>query len=62
MDKIYYFSNEDNEVHNINDVDFHMTGEMTAEVGSWDSNREILMVDDEVTLYTFPEIIKLFNN
>ena len=62
MDRIYYFSNDDNEIHNINDVDFQMIGVDTAEVGSWDSNREMLMVDDKVNLHTFPEIIKLFNN
>lgn len=62
MDRIYYFSNDDKEIHNINDVDFQMTGKMTAQVGIWDSHREVLMVDDEVTLYTFDDIINLFNS
>lgn len=60
MSKIYYISNEDGQVHNINDVDHVIVDETTAEVGVYNSNEEVLMVDDTVTLHTFEEVQTFF--
>lgn len=57
-DRNYFFSNHDNEIHNINDFDSVISEDgKSAEIGEWTS--EGLRVNDEVCIYTFEEIIEI---
>jgi hypothetical protein len=57
--KIYYISNADNCVHNINDVEHKLVDEKYAYIGK-DCGSDGFRVDDEVTLWTLEEIVKFF--
>jgi hypothetical protein len=59
-DRVYYFSNYDFQVHNINNVKHTIKNENNdtfAEIQENDS-----CVIDEVVLHTFDEIIDIFND
>lgn len=55
--RIYFFSNYDNEIHNIGDIDHIISDDgLSAEVGKWTKD-DGLRVDDNVCLYTLEEIL-----
>lgn len=57
-DRIYFISQYDNKIHNVNDVDHIIVDENNAEVGEWTPDG--LRVDEEVTLYTLREVYKFY--
>ena len=60
VSRIYYFSNYDNCVHNINDVKYNLIDENTVEIKRKDNEEwEII---DTVNLHTLEEILKIFSD
>ena len=62
-DRIYFVSQYDGEIHNINDVDnIILNNGKGAEVGKWvmDGNEKALRVDEEVDLCTLKEIYEFY--
>lgn len=58
-DRIYYVSQYDNLVHNINDKDHKIIGDNLAYVGK-DCGEDGLRVDEEVNLWTIKEIADFY--
>ena len=66
MDRIYFVSQYDNKVHNINDYDHIIEDENSALVGKWvydgkSTEKDTLRVDEEVNLWTIHEIAQFYN-
>lgn len=56
--RVYYFSNHDNEIHNLKDVEHIITDTKSAVIGK-DCGEDGFMMEDEVTIYTMDEIVKI---
>lgn len=56
-EKIYFISQFDSQIHNINDVEHRLVSEELAYIGK-DCGIDGLRVDEEVDLYTIEEVIK----
>jgi hypothetical protein len=56
-EKIYYFSNYDNQIHNINDLENYNRENDSIEIVDYNG-----FVIDQVTLHTLDEIIKIVLN
>ena len=58
--KIYYVSQYDNNIHNINDVEHKIINEDLAYVGK-DCGDNGFRVDEEVSLWTLKEIVRFYD-
>ena len=58
-DRIYYVSQYDNRVHNINDVEHQFINRNQAHIGK-DCGDDGFRVDEEVDLWTIEEVAKFY--
>jgi len=58
--KIYYVSQYDNNIHNINDVEHKIINEDLAYVEK-DCGDDYFRVDEEVSLWTLKEIVRFYD-
>ena len=58
--KIYYVSQYDNNIHNINDAEHKIINEDCAYMGRFDKDN-VFRVDEEVSLWTLKEIFKFYD-